>query len=263
MITHISAAALLLFALTASGATLFQQNFENTHNGTSVSTTNLAFSELAWAGYFGNANEAIAVGPSSSVPNRAGALRSTSGPNGSASGNNSYIFAQTTSTTTNDFFFHISNSTEQPGNQFAEFSPSAYTSLTATWKANSTNFSSGSVFFAVETGGSWYVTTTSYRGDATPSVNLLTSTWKSMSLTTAGVGSLDFNASSAFTYSQLFGGGQFITGVGFYIDEFAVPPGSSLTTYRIDDLLIDGVPEPLSGTLGVLGIALLASRRKR
>jgi len=250
-----------ILSLPLSAAILFQQDFEKAHTDSLIPTTNTAFSEIAWAGYLGSSSAAGVVGPTNAVPSRAGALRSTSGPNLGVEGKNAYIYAQNSAADATDFFFFVSTTTATGSVSFAPFSPSSYTTLNASWKASATSFSSGSVFFAVETGGSWYVTSSNYRGIASPSVSLLGSTWKSVSLSTAGEGSLSYDSGSSFTYNDLFGAGQSITGVGFYVDDLSGSGG--LATYRMDDLVISDVPEISSSLLGLAGLSSIAFRRRK
>lgn len=254
-----------ILSLPLPAAILFQQDFEKTHTDSLITTSNTAFSEIAWAGYIGDATKASVVGPTNADPSRAGALRAATGPNTNTLGKNAYIYAQNAPTASvgTDYFFSVSTTTATGSVAFTSFSPSSYTTLNATWKSAATSFTSGSVFFAVETGGSWYVTSNNYRGTAAPSLDLLTSTWKSMSLSTAGVGSLSYNTASSFTYNDLFGAGQSITGVGFYIDDMIVPGTGGLTTYRIDDLVISDVPEISSSLLGLAGLSFITFRRRK
>ncbi|HVJ46299.1 MAG TPA: hypothetical protein VM511_07935, partial [Luteolibacter sp.] len=213
----------------------------------------------------GNSSAASAVGPSSSDAARAGALRASGGPNGGNSAKSGYIYAQNSAAAAlgNDYFFYVSTSTATGNVTFPTFNPSTYSTLNASWLANSTSFGSGSVFFAIQLNGSaWYVTTTSYRTATSPSLDLLNLSWRSVTLSTAGADTLSYNTLSSSTSSALFGPSDSITGVGFYIDDMPVPP-SGLVTYRIDDLLISDIPETSTSLLGLIGFSALAFRRKK
>ena len=85
--------------------------------------------------------------------------------------------------------------------------------------------------------------------------NLLTTDW-----TELGSG-VSFGSDTGNTYSDLFGTGQTVTGIGFYIDNLAV--GTNTSTVRFDNLVIDGVPEPSSVICGLTGGLLFGLRRRR
>lgn len=251
---------LISSAIPVSAATLYQQNFETGTDSNPVpGSPNSPLSLVAWDGYTGNGSSITNDTPDNSSASRIGALRGSGGPNGSTVGENAYIFAQngTTATTGTDFFFFTS--TAVTGSTFSAFTPANFTSLTATWARNATNFSSGGYHFSVLVDGQWYATTSNHRlAGNVPPINLLSLSWQPV--TTSG--SLSMGTGTALTSNDLFGTGLSVTGVGFYVDDLPVPTSSTITL-RIDDLLIEGVPEPSTSLLGLIGFSALAFRRKK
>lgn len=172
------------------------------------------------------------------------------GANGSL---DDYLFAQTQNgTVKEDFLLYTTTLTS--------FAPSNYTSLTATWSRNGDAVDA--YHLAVKVGNDWYVSQTSYLTSApgqggTPALNLLTTSWSNV-LTT---GTLQIGTETS-TYSSLFGSGAEISGIGFYIDGLSVN-SSANRTIRLDNIMIDGVPEPSAAALSILGLTALIGRRRR
>ncbi len=144
------------------------------------------------------------------------------------------------------------------------FAPSSYSMLTATWHRNGQ--SAASIRFMVQTGGSWYISDTNINGTGNGTVtypalslDLLASTWTNLGA------NVSFGGTTGITYATLFGGGQTITGIGFYIDDLVVETGTNASTARFDNLAIDGtlIPEPSTSLLGVFGFSLIVFRRKK
>ena len=118
----------------------------------------------------------------------------------------------------------------------------------------------------VQTGGSWYISDTNINGTGNGTVtypalslDLLASTWTNLGA------NVSFGGTTGITYATLFGGGQTITGIGFYIDDLVVETGTNASTARFDNLAIDGtlIPEPSTSLLGVFGFSLIVFRRKK
>jgi hypothetical protein len=115
----------------------------------------------------------------------------------------------------------------------------------------------------MEIDGSWYVSTANQRGLSGParSVDLYSSTWRTLDLVTGAGGHLGLGTDS-FTSAELFINNLPITGVGFYVDNLPVP-GSGTSTLRIDSLRLESVPEPTASFLGVVGAGVLFLRSRR
>jgi hypothetical protein len=231
----------------STGAIIYSESFTtDLTNVQSISAEN-------WAGRQSNSGSAIDV-VHNSGSYRAGTV---GGGNSGPPAVDDYLFAQTQSTTTAVDFFLYTTSTLSA---FSSFAPSDYTALTATWNRNGDSVAG--LHFTVQVGGNWYVSQSNYNSTipgqgVTPALNLLTSTWWNL----VNGATLEIGSTTS-TYSDLFGSGAQITGVGFFIDNLAVS-GSANRTIRLDDIVIDGVPEPSAALLSVLGLASLAARRKR
>lgn len=164
-----------------------------------------------------------------------------------------YLFAQTQNgTVKEDFFLYTTTLTA--------FTPNNYTSLTATWARNGDTVDA--YHLAVKVGENWYTSQTTYSAsapgqDGTPALDLLTTNWRNVLIN----GTLQIGTETE-TYTSLFGSGAQISGIGFYIDGLSVN-SSANRTIRIDDIVINGVPEPSGVMLSIVGLASLLSRRKR
>ena len=173
------------------------------------------------------------------------------GTNGSL---DDYLFAQTQNGTVKEDFFLYTTTT------VTAFKPSDYTNLTATWNRNGDAVDA--YHFAVKVGSTWYASDSSYTNSAagqgaTAAFNLLTATWKNV-LTD---GTLQIGTQSE-TYSSLFAGGAEISGIGFYIDGLSVNSTAN-RTIRLDNIVIESIPEPSGAMISLLGLTALAGRRKR
>lgn len=181
---------------------------------------------------------------------------------------NDYLFFQNanTTSTTIDYFAHTAT-----GSSFVSFAPQNYAALTASWLTNRDGFATGGGYFvAVQVSGAWYASTTNAASQTalgSVSVDLLASGWVAITEDQdPGNGGTDGSillGTSTFTYANLFGAGQSITGVGFYVDSLSATSGGA-RNLRIDNFSIqDVVPEPSSVLSGLLGAGLLALRRRR
>lgn len=234
-------------ASVSTGAVIYSESFTTDLAGVqSISAEN-------WAGRQSNSGSAI------DVVHNSGAYRAgtVGGGNSGPPAVDDYLFAQTQSTTTAvDFFLYTSSAISA----FPSFAPNNYTALTATWNRNGDAVAG--LHLTVQVGGNWYVSQSNYNSTipgqgVTPAFNLLTSTWWNL----VNGATLEIGSTTS-TYSDLFGTGAQITGVGFFIDNLAVS-GSSNRTIRLDDIVIDGVPEPSAAALSILGLLALTGRRKR
>lgn len=232
----------------ASAATVFSADF-TTLAGTGT-IRNL--SDGGWDGYIGNTTTPATAPASASGDYRAGTV---SGSNGSLS---NYLFAQNqTGATAGIDYFLFTTSTVTP------FAPADYTGMTASWSRNGEGLTTGSFYYlTLQVGGSWYASQNGFNTTTAPSFNVLASTWNNLVVdTTAGTGSLALGGTIS-TYSDLFGAGQLVTGVGFFIDDLAVN-ASANRTIRLDNIVIDAVPEPSAAFLCVIGgLSLLGHRRR-
>lgn len=264
-VSSISFVALLAASFTSHGAIVYSNDFDNGNANTSLVTSGI--SSVGWNTLYGNATTTT-VTPDTIGPQ----YRSGYGDGTSPSGQNpqltDYIYVQksadatTGSPTDIDFIMRTNDSTITP------FAPSAYTSLTAAWQRNGGTVAGHR--FMVQTGGAWYVSATNYTStgagqSSSPLLNLLTTTWTNLDLSG---GFLSIGSTSS-TYTSLFGSGQTITGIGFYIDNLTganppVPPANAaLHSFRLDTIVIEGVPEPTSAALGLLGLSAFCFRRRK
>jgi hypothetical protein len=240
---------LLLAAATSisSGAVIYSESFDTDASGVQ------AIGAKGWEGKRSTPPAVVGDPPGiTDTVHNSGTYRAgtVGGANGAL---DDYLFAQTQNgTVKEDFFLYTTTVTA--------FAPNNYTSLTATWSRNGETVDA--YHLAVKVGDNWYVSQTSYTGSApgqgaTPVLNLLTTSWSNV-LTT---GTLQIGTETS-TYSSLFGSGAEISGIGFYIDGLSVS-GSANRTIRLDNIVIDAVPEPSAAALSILGLAALMGRRKR
>ena len=189
--------------------------------------------------------------------------------NGSNGALNDYLYFQNINAATSDMDYFAHTST---GSNFSSFSPGQYSTLGAGWLVSRDALATGGgYYFAIQTGGVWYSSTTDAASQGTSgliSLNLLTSQWVAIN---ENVGVSLGRDTTALTYSQLFSSGQQITGVGFYVDNLSAalasgdPPISSFRTLRIDNLIISGdaVPEAGTSLLALTGLGTLLLGRRR
>lgn len=147
-----------------------------------------------------------------------------------------------------DFFAHTSS-----GSTFTSFAPDDYSAgLTATWQKNSGD-SFGNYAVSVLVNGTWYAAdSTSGNSAGFPVFDLLTAGWLDISDSPSGPLELGGTAVSSAT---LFSG-ETIDGFGF----FATDLGAGRVV-RLDNIVIEGVPEPSTGLLGLFGALVLLRRR--
>ena len=238
----------LLFAAGVSistGAVLYSENF-NSLGGAGVQA--MSFS---WTGSYGtSASNSATI--HNSGDHRAGMVKG--GNTTSSVTVTDYLFAQNVANAPSgmEYFLRTTGVTA--------FAPNDYTSLTATWNRNGNTVAGH--YLTVQVGGNWYVSQTAYtttgpgQGITPTPLNLLTTAWRNL----VDGASLEIGSTTS-TYADLFGSGAQITGVGFFIENLAA--GTSAQTIRIDDIVIDGIPEPSGTMLSILGLATLLSRRKR
>lgn len=257
----------LAFALPASAATLFSENFTGDTVGQTTGT---------WRGFntinvTGTAYGASGVTTGSAAP--------------TAELGNSYLYAQNNSspnnaTTTVDYFLFSTTATAGAG-LFTGLTPTNYADFTVSWQQNVggsmvKNSVTMSYYFTVQVNGNWYATpsgSASVPAQNLYSIDLLNATWYPVAFNQGTSMSLNTSGGSQ-TSSSLFAGGQSITGVGYYIKDL---PGANPTvpgppviedyrTIRFDNLAINGtglVPEPGRAFLLALSLGLFGIRRRR
>lgn len=201
-----------------------------------------------WHGYYGATATAGASGASDI--HRSGIA---SGPSEPAMTNGSYLFAQNYDTTEVVNYFLFSTSTVTP------FAPATYPQWDATWLRTG---DSATYRLSIQVdSASWYATTTTVTTGGAPSINLMTAQWYPITFTAGSNLSLD-TVSLAKTYGDLFGAGQSVTGVGYYLDSLEAGGTGNYKTIRFDSLTIT-VPEPAGALLLALGAGIIAARRRR
>lgn len=154
-----------------------------------------------------------------------------------------------------DFFAHTNQAAGQ--STFTSFAPDDYSAgLTATWTKFGDNYAGFYVSVLVD--GTWHASTTSISGAlANPVFDFLNSDWVDVLDSTSAPLSL---ATTTTDSATLFGG-KTIDGFGYYVDNL-VGINTGGRTLRIDNISIDGVPEPSAALLSLLGAELFL-RRKR
>lgn len=232
----------------STGAVIYSESFDTDASGVQP------ISAKDWEGKRSTAPAVVGDPPGiTDTIHNSGTYRA--GTVGGVSGSlDDYLFAQTQNGTVKEDYFLYTTTT------VTTFKPSDYTSLTATWSRNGDAVDA--YHLTVKVGNNWYASDASYTTSAagqgaTPAFNLLTATWKNV-LTD---GTLQIGTESE-TYSSLFAGGAAISGIGFYIDGLSVN-SSANRTIRLDNIVIDAVPEPSAALLSILGLTALVRRRKR
>lgn len=254
------------FALPATAATLFTENFTSDTVG-QTSGTWRSFNTINVTGttYGGTGVTTGSAAPTAEL-------------------GNSYLYAQNNSpsnaTTTVDYFMFSTAVTAGAG-LFTGLTPTNYADFTASWQQNvggsmTKNSVTMSYYFAVQVNGNWYATpsgTASVPAQNLYSVDLLNATWYPVTFDQGTSLSLNTFGGSQ-TSSSLFAGGLSITGVGFYVKDL---PGANATiagppvvedyrTIRFDNLAINGtalVPEPGRAFLMLLALGVFGARRRR
>lgn len=245
---------LLGCALPISAATLFTENFTGETIGQSSGT---------WRGF----NSTSIAGPAyGGVGITTGATAPT------AETGNPYLYAQNNTpsgaTTTVDYFLYTTSATSSAG-LFTGLVPADYSEFTASWQQNTGGTMTGmSYYFAVQVDGAWYATgsgTADVPAQNLYSIDLLASSWYAVSLLPGTSMALDTGATPVSS-GTLFGPGETITGLGFYVKNLpgASPsPAVDYRTIRFDNLTIAGAPEPSRACLLALSLGLVFLRRRR
>ncbi|HVJ46176.1 MAG TPA: PEP-CTERM sorting domain-containing protein [Luteolibacter sp.] len=233
-------------------AVSYFENFGSYADGTYLASTE------GWTAFYSNSG-ATSNNLATALPNGSGTSRGGIADGASWAAADGYLFAQNTAgAPATDFFLHttpppLANST------FASFVP-ASPSTTVSWNSNNGSFGSaanGAYYFAVQVNsGSWYAVTTNYVATSSPSFNLNLANFYAISFAGAGA-AMSINTGSTVTFASLFGSGEEVTGIGFYVDDMA----ADARTLRIDNLRI--IPEPGSLALTGLSVAGLILRRRR
>jgi len=241
---------LALLPLASPAASIYFENFNAV-----TTSTNVSLGTLGWNGYYGDSGsiaDALTTGS-----NRSGFLSATTGPNGSpASG---YMFAQNVQNAGSvDYFLYTS--TSDSGSAWSSLSTSSLTGLSINWKRNGNGFTSGGYYAAIQVGTTWYVSSTNHGTGGTPSLDVMTATWRPLDLQTGAGGHLAIGAGSS-TYAELFTNNDPINGFGFFIENLTTSTSGNITI-RIDDVNVDAVPEP-SASIGLLGMVMLLFLRRR
>ncbi len=149
-----------------------------------------------------------------------------------------------------DYFAHTT--TGMSGSSFQSFDPSLYSEgLTATWLKQSGD-SYGSYAVTVLVAGNWYASLANVGGVANPVFDFLTASWVTVSDSPSAPlarGTTSVTSATLFSGETIDGFGYFVTNLGTRI-------------LRIDNIVIEGVPEPSTALLGLCGTALLLRRRQ-
>ncbi|SKA86162.1 PEP-CTERM protein-sorting domain-containing protein [Prosthecobacter debontii] len=186
---------------------------------------------------------------------------------------NPYLYAQNSTanggTTTVDYFLFTTSTTATLGaSAFTGLVPADYSAFSASWQQNTGGTMTGmSYYLTVQVDGAWYATPSGGvdgPGANQYQVDLLNASWYAVSFTQGTSMSLDTGAST-ISSSTLFGPGEAITGLGFYVKNFpgANTTGSDFRTIRFDNLTITGTPEPSRAMLLGLALTGLVLRRRR
>lgn len=232
----------------SSGAVIYSESFDTEAAGVQ------AISAKGWEGKRSTPPAVVGDPPGiTDTIHNSGTYRAgtVGGANGAL---DDYLFAQTQNGTVKEDFFLYTTTT------VTAVKPSDYTAMTATWSRNGDAVDA--YHLTVKVGTNWYASDASYTTSAagqgvTPAFNLLTATWKNVMTD----GTLQIGTQSE-TYSTLFAGGAEISGIGFYIDGLSVN-SSANRTIRLDNIVIDAVPEPSAAALSILGLTALTGRRRR
>lgn len=240
---------LLFSSLPLSAATLFFEDFNSDVMGQS------------WKGYN---TFSVAGTPYGSLGFTTGIANSPTGQS------DPYMYAQNNTpsgaTTAADYFFY-STTTTAGAPAFASLVPADFSAFSASWNQNTGGTMTGMTsYLTVQVDGLWYATASGTPGAQNLyTVNLLTASWYAVSFTEGTSMSLN-TAASTISSSTLFGPGEVITGLGFYVKNLpgASPtPATDYRTIRFDNLAVSGVPEPGRAALFMLSLGCLALRRRR
>lgn len=247
-------AVLVGAATSLHGATLFSETFDGESIGQSTGT---------WRGY-------NSLNISGGAYGGVGITTGTTAPTGATG--NPYLYAQNNTpagaTTTVDYFLFTTAATSSAG-LFTSLVPADFSEFKASWQQNTGGTMSGmSYHMTVLVNDVWYASTSAVSdtsGTNLYSLDFQNAAWYEVTYVAGGSMSLSLEG-SGITTTDLFGSGEAIDGIGFYVRSLpgASPsPATDYRTIRFDNLTVTGVPEP--GRAALLGFALasLMLRRRR
>lgn len=234
----------------ASAASVFSETFSTLTGGPDNVR---ALGSGNWEGYIGNDTTApTVIRNDSTAPSYNTGSHRAGTVNGSNGTLTNYLFAQNQSNAPAgiDYFLYTTSNV-------TAFAPNEHPSLVATWSRNGDALVSGSFYYmTVQVGGNWYASQTGFNTTTSVTFNFSTSLWSNLI-----IGSSLAVGPTTSTFNDLFGSGQQVTGVGFFIDNLSTNASSS-RTIRIDNINIESVPEPSVALLGLIGAAAMVSRRR-
>ncbi|MCW0217860.1 MAG: PEP-CTERM sorting domain-containing protein [Prosthecobacter sp.] len=240
--------------LPLSAATLFTENYTGETIGQGTGT---------WRGY----NTISVAGTSYGG---VGITTGATAPSGETG--NHYLYAQNNTpsgaTTTVDYFLFSSAATSS-ASLFTDLVPADFSEFSASWQQNVGGGMTGmSYYFAVQVDSAWYATSSFVTDGSLPNLrtlDLLDSDWYAVSFLEGTSMALD-TSGTPLTSDSLFGSGDSITGLGFYIKNLPganVGPPSDYRTIRFDNLTIAGAPEPSRVFLLTFSLGAIGFRRRR
>lgn len=238
--------------LPVQAATLFSETFDGETIGQSTGT---------WRGY-------NSMNISGGTYGGVGITTGTTAPTGATG--NPYLYAQNNTpsgaTTTVDYFLFTTTATAGAG-LFSSLIPADFSEFKAGWQQNTGGTMTGmSYCLAVLVDDVWYATPSAVSdasGTNLYSLDFNSAAWYEVSYVAGGSMSLSLEGSGT-TAQDLFGSGESIDGIGFYVKSLpgANPsPATDYRTIRFDNLTVTGVPEP--GRAALLGFALVSFMLRR
>ena len=231
----------VLATLPLSAAVVYSEDFLHSVNG-NILTTNTA---IGWDSYL--TSNGTAPG-SADTGDRVG-VSTNNGPDGTKG----YLFSSNAATANRTLV------------TFDEFGSSVEAGQ-ITWKMGNSSMGNIQVRLLIKQGTSWYATTTTFQSNTNYTVetfqaltgpnqtfNFTTaaSAWQAITLVPDAAMPLGSTLTTDLTSNQ-------IDGIGFYISHT-----TATATTRIDDLVVNSVPEPTSLLLGALGALGMIGIRRR